>query len=77
MSPKGTPGIEIRTTVSRHNVVTLTLFTIKMKNKKYHTVVTAPKSIIYMVERHNIDTRNTHVHEFMITHFPGLVQAFP
>ena len=32
---------------------------IKMENKKYHTVGTIPKSNIKIVERGNIDTSNT------------------
>jgi hypothetical protein len=42
---------------------------IKMKNKKYHTVGTIPKSNIIIVERGKIDTSNTH------THFPILVHV--
>jgi len=35
----------------------------KMKNKKYHTVGTIPKSNIKFVERGKIDTPNTQIHD--------------
>ena len=36
---------------------------IKMENKKYHTVGTIPKSNIKIVERGNIDTSNTKIYD--------------
>ena len=41
-----------------------------MKNKKYHTVGTIPKSNIKIIERGKIDTTNIQIHD---SHFPGLV----
>ena len=35
----------------------------KMKNKKYHTVGTVPKSNRKIVERGNIDIHNTEIHD--------------
>jgi len=35
----------------------------KMKNKKYHTVRTIPKSNIKILERGNIDAGNTQIHD--------------
>ena len=46
----------------------------KMKNKKYHTVGTIPKSNIKIVVRGKMIPIT---HKYMITHFPGLVQILP
>jgi hypothetical protein len=35
----------------------------KMKNKKYHTVVTIPKSNIKIIERGKINNSNTKIHD--------------
>jgi hypothetical protein len=43
-----------------------------MKNKKYHTVGTIPKSNVKIDERGKIDTL---AHTKMTVHFPGLVHA--
>ena len=48
----------------------------KMKNQRYHTVGTIPKSNIKIAERGQIDTpsthTHTHTHTHMIAHFPSL-----
>jgi hypothetical protein len=42
-----------------------------MKNKKYHTVGTIPKSNTKMVK----GTIDTLTHKYMAAHFPGLAQT--
>jgi Ca2+/Na+ antiporter len=44
----------------------------KMKNKNSHTVLTVPKSNSKIVERGEINSPNTLIHD---SHFPGLVQT--
>ena len=44
-----------------------------MKNKKYHTVRTFPKSNRKIVERGKLIPLT---HKYMTAHFPGLVQYF-
>ena len=41
----------------------------KVKNKKYHTVRTIPKSNIKIVERSKIDTTNTQIHDLSLSWF--------
>ena len=45
---------------------------IKVKNKKYDTVVTVLTSTINIVERDQIYTPNT---KYMTANFPGIIQA--
>ena len=45
-----------------------------MKNRKYHTVGTVPKSNRKIVERGKIKI-DTPTHKYMTVHCPGLVQA--
>jgi len=45
-----------------------------MKNRKYHTVGTVPKSNRKIVERGKIKI-DTPTHKYMTAHFPVLVQA--
>ena len=50
----------------------------KMKNKKYHTVGTFPKSNRKILEMGKIDTLNTHIlyiYIYMTAHFPGLINT--
>jgi hypothetical protein len=43
-----------------------------MKQKKYHTVGTIPKSNIKIAEKGKIDTPNTKIHEYSL-YWPGTV----
>jgi len=47
----------------------------KFKNKEYHTVGIVPKSNTKILERGEIDTSNTHIHDRSLSHFPVLGQA--
>ena len=44
-------------------------FSIKMKNKKYHTVGTVQNSNREIVERDKIETRSTHIHNLSLPWF--------
>jgi hypothetical protein len=58
------------TITTYHTVVTITKNHTVVTNTKYHTVVTITKSNIKIVERGEIDTIKTQIHDRSLTHEP-------